>query len=328
MVPYLILVVSLPGLWNSASAQEGLQERFLNEAPAAWQEGEKEFLSGVSGVLEVTNFSRDGNSSRQQWQLHCKGNKRLLQLDGRAFGFNGIYGFEVMMNSQEDWIVRRVIPADSSDAMHWMMIDSNSIQAAGRSPFATRTCRLARLVLHPGFRVTRIAEEDGVVEVRFEFDGELNMPDSADFSVELSGLKSGELRVDPSNFWALLESKLEYSGSGFSTRLKYPSATDGPEGKPRLPISVDLEPGLASEEAFGYGNSANIQCRWDLSGSSLDDRLFTLAHFGLSEPPFATQDSWSIPGWTLPVCGLVAVVAFCIGLRAWDTRRRKGVAEL
>lgn len=325
---------------HSPEGQRDLREKFLADAPRAWREGEACLLAGLTGKMESNEFRIDNLGGKipdsmipQGPDLRyvlCKGSSRLLHLDRRVIGINGSYGFELSRNELDRWIIRRVLPAGTDGLARILKLDDETIQLGGRSPFATSLCRLDRLVSHPGFELTHIEEVGGVVKVEFDFSREKNVSGSEHFFSGFSRLKSGELRVDSANLWALHKSNLILlaaspagdSSFELSSEYFYPRGqSDG--NRLVLPERVVLKK-TWNDPATGVpkGDVIDYACQWDLSGESLDDRRFMLTSFGLPEPPWAPQVS-DHSGWWLPGIGLATVVVLCAALRAWNSRRHK-----
>jgi hypothetical protein len=313
VVMRLVMVIFISCYFQDPATPDEWQDRFSKEAPLAWKRGEEIFMSSASGTLE--SRPRPGGLSMKATTDRICFSKAMRVVEFEDFdplrkvfsakvaGANSNYAFTLIRRDiDRPWTIGRVFQAVTPEVLEAIELDIESKVLCRFSPFATMFCSLRRLVSHPGFELKSAMERDGIVEIQFNFRGELNVPDSTAFVPGLQQLGSGTLKLDPNNYWIPVGYKLvlgrnEADSVVFSRKYEYPVPTNGDTRELRLPKSIFFEANYTEQEKIVEIPSVvqiEIECNWDLAGESFEYPRFTLTAYGLSEPHWAPQlpSSW------------------------------------
>ncbi len=313
------LLVFLVPVSLRADKAETWKERFLTDAPRAWEEY-RAFTDRLQGTVEVTivNTGAVSTHSRLEFKrnLHCK--MALVQslLPGQPRGelhaFNPLYGFALTRRTGDaPWVLgdlqMGVFKSPFTD--DWRVLRS-CIVASG--------VELSELVNLPIFRVLRAGavQQDGRELCRIDFETQGQPPGGND--------PRGTLWLDPQRCWTLRHCTLHrhHPGSVESTVDREVRATSA-----KYPIPVRCE----EKTHILYPQSGNKDGEWvdefnlrEVSPLPGDEE-FTLSAFGLPEPmgvkPPERSRAWL---WLLvAAAGLAALAVLFAGLKRRAAARTK-----
>lgn len=322
------LVTNLPTL---AAGDEAIRDRFLENAPAAWES----YLRMIEHVAGTFNFSQVDRLKEDKVVWASKTHVKLTPThslfiledqpgqqgptQARVTGFNSEYAFQLARpTTRTDWAIDSYTPYRASGSP----IDSVALrQSSVRSlcqglVLWSETIWLPSVLKDEGFSVidAREFEQDGEKLVRIEFQYQPQPPDR-------NPIREGFMIFDPERYWMLrgaeLKSEPVTGGKGTIT-LKDIAYVDDPAAK--LPLIKRYVANIRGENKDGDVSEHDWIWDFDLQYQpEIADSEFRLAAFGLPEPsvPTGTDRTWVI---LLAAFG-VACLGGAIALRRWANSR-------
>ncbi len=253
----LVLVFGSSGEFSCIQAQidtSDLKQRFLTEAPAAWEAYGK-WAKGLQGKITLTSSETSPKPmvhSKQEFEVEQSWNrslflKRTLIRDGRPDGsetvavVNPRYGFVLDRRSPSDpWTVSEL---HADEGRPWKLSDPpeelTRLWTNYGYSFALMASTLRVVVDDPGFEIRGVSgvEQGGRNHVRVDF-AYRNPPDNARVP-----RIDGWVSYDPMRSWmiAAFDVELEWTIGGESLRVESKASYEYADGDEGYPIPTVFE---------------------------------------------------------------------------------------
>jgi hypothetical protein len=301
-----------------------LAARFLRDAPPQWEEYArlaKRLQGSISFQLSQTLADMQ---AANRYDLKRNGSSRLLQTSAertregksdyqilQVIGVNPRYAFSLKRKTPTSpWVVAGLIDLKSNPIPSAMDEAFNRYEEGTDDLVKIDNEPLAEAVRMPYFRVVRCREvSDGaeeLVEVAFDYPHEVG-------AGEDSLVQGGTLVLDPRRFWCV---------RSYDVRMKAANATGTMQfrvlemGQADESLPVPRRAVLEKQFVFSDGGTNRQQWQFEYELSVPRhlpaDEEFTLAAFGLPEPPWLGGSKGYLPAY---VWALLAG-ASCLGLGA------------
>lgn len=288
---FLLLTTAL--VWvDAASADEGLRERFLTEAPKGWAkiEAAAKEMQGSGTMSQVVDHSKTNEpDTRTEWTFKLAGDLLLyeqVRSSGNdnpvvsAGGVNSKYFFFLKKNVQADsWLVGQV-ETNKDDKIGPAHIS----RLGGFLTYFLSSCSLfgtplAELINDPAFRVKKIdsvAGSDSLVAVQFDYKSpETPSNDPRKRSI-LQVLRGGQLVLDSKHHWAIHQCKVSYAARDYSS--EYAIEYDVQKGT--IPIVKSYRETTTRAKLGTH----TVDVDFDVVPRTIPESEFTLSAYGLPEP--------------------------------------------
>lgn len=318
------------------AADDELKQRFLAEAPEAWNQYRVR-AEHIQGAVRFTQMER-GRSERalrsDERQIKSFGRNALVMTERvnrdsegltTAVGVNSDYAFRLQFDSDtQQWILTD-LDRDIQD------LERSSLAKDPRELALGHVCRgmrvlgtwLPEMIADPGFRVHQVttAERDDTQLVRIEFDYEPQQPAN-------NPVRGGAILLDPSRYWLIREAEVRafwMPGDEGIITIEAEYADDEVNSFPLLTRYVaHVDSQLSGDRAEEAGTSeVHHDWVWDFDLRELEkasEQEFTLAAFGLPEPSDRLDAGSQGGAWgtilvLVNLCFLVAIGLWWLGRR-------------
>jgi hypothetical protein len=329
-----VLVLSIASAQElGQGGDEALRERFVQEAPARWEEYARlsEGLQGVLSVLHTGTLNDYQYQSLMEYKTNGRGTvlkvgtKHSLKgnvekEDEEVFGLNPGYGFTLSRKSPSSpWVLTNLFELGNKNQLGRVTFRINDYLACVSSGVRLDNEPLAEVLRKPGFRighcrkVRRDSEE--LVDVTFTY--------SKEEANRKKRTLNGTVVFDPNRYWCLRSGDIQVTGDFVSGSQKI-QVTQSDNAGALPPVSRVCESDGDWISSAGSRNRQRIRYEVTLSQPTRlpSDREFTLSAFGLPEPPGLGRAPTPWYLWA-------AVLGFvCLGLAVflrWRARRAERV---